>query len=78
MMISLLRLKTHIAIGVMAIGLVAGIPAMGWATVPLLPTVTPVPTTATSVPFGSNDPDVPNLAQFGRSEERRVGKECRL
>ena len=42
---------------------------MGWATVPLLPTVTRVPTTATSVPFGSNDPDVANLAQFGYVQE---------
>jgi hypothetical protein len=34
-----------------------------------IPTVTPVLTTATSVPYGSNDPDVANLSDFGYVQE---------
>ena len=46
-------------------GLVTGIPTVARAAEPPIPSVTPVPTTADSVPYGSTDADVENLAAFG-------------
>lgn len=48
---------------------VVSAPTAGAVTTPLPTLVVAVPTTATSVPFGSNDPDVANLSDFGYVQE---------
>jgi hypothetical protein len=47
----------------------AGAPTTAYSLVPPVPSVTHVPTTAGSVPFGSNDSNVANLAAFGYVQE---------
>ena len=46
-------------------GMVTGIPPVARAAVTPIPSVTPVPPTADSVPYWSTDTDVANLAAFG-------------
>ena len=53
-------------------GLVTGIPTVARAAETPIPSVTPVPTTADSVPFGSTDADVAKLAAFGYVQEEQT------
>ena len=63
------RIAHYAVTGLLAVGLSNGLLAVGRAPPPAIPSITPVPTTADSVPYGSDDPDVANLAAFGYVQE---------
>ena len=52
--------------------ILAVLPTTAQATTTPIPTFVAVPTTPTSQPYGSNDPDVANLADFGYVQEEFV------
>lgn len=67
-MTTLSRIKASIAT-LSFVCLLVGLAPPVWAEVPAMPTVVPVPSTASEMPYGSNDSDVANLASFGYVQE---------
>ena len=62
-------IKRFVVTVLATVGLSSGFFAAGQAATPRIPAVTPVPTTADSVPYGSDDADVASLGAFGYVQE---------
>ena len=62
-------IKSFVVTVLATVGLSSGLLAAGQAATPRIPAVTPVPTTADSAPYGSDDADVASLGAFGYVQE---------